>query len=99
MRNIPDNITRDDMLKAIEDIDTGHHLVSGAHRSRLYCLEYNGKCYRHFPPKEVIRRANFLRNGKELEHFSAEKRKPIVSATLSSFRLLDMEVLRMTSWR
>jgi hypothetical protein len=66
MGDIPVNITRDHMVWAIKQIDSGEYTVEEPHRSRSYCIEYlEGRKFRHFPPKEVITLANVLPN-KEL---------------------------------
>ncbi len=70
---IPKTITRGDMLEAIEMIDTGRYVVPSIRRSRGYCLEYDGKNFSHFPPKEVVRQAYALRNGTELWDFGGGK--------------------------
>ncbi len=57
------------MLEAIEIIDNGRYVVPSIRRSRDYCLEYDGKNFSHFPPKEVVRQAYALRNGTELMDF------------------------------
>jgi hypothetical protein len=70
MKNITSNITRDDMIWAIKQIDCGNYQVEDRHRSRLYCIEYKeGRSFRHFPPKEVISLANTLPNGVQLRLF------------------------------
>jgi len=66
---IPKTITRGDMLKAIEMMDNGSYVVPNIRRSRVYCLQYEGKNFSHFPPKEVVRQAYALRNGTELMDF------------------------------
>ncbi|MGC8726194.1 MAG: hypothetical protein ACP5RS_06435 [Thermoplasmata archaeon] len=59
---IPKNITKNDVLKAVNEIDkTG---IPKNRNSRKYELEYNGKRY---PPKYVISIANKYVNGKELK--------------------------------
>ena len=63
---IPDNITRDQMLSVIGQMDAGTIQVSPHRRSTGYCLNHNGRRYRHFPPKEVIRQANVIAHGNEL---------------------------------
>jgi 5-methylcytosine-specific restriction protein B len=64
---LPDNITRDNILKAIEKIDAGE--TAQLAPSTKYDLIFNGKRY---PPKEVIRIANALAGNQpnEVESFS-----------------------------
>ncbi len=66
---VPSNITRTHMLKVIQEIDDYQHLVNPRRRSRGYCIENEGQHFRHFPPKEVIRKANIAANGNELWMF------------------------------
>jgi len=58
------------MIKSIEQIDSGEYIVPKTRRSTKYCLEWHGRQYNHFPPKEVIRQAYALRTGQELWGFS-----------------------------
>ena len=58
---IPLNITRHDVLSAIEKIDN-EGIRDGRH-SNKYSLRYQGKLY---PPKYVITLANIWANGEEL---------------------------------
>lgn len=59
---IPDNIKREHIIQALEEIDrTG---IPNSKASVLYDLRYNGKLY---PPRHVIRIANVFANGEELE--------------------------------
>ena len=60
---IPDNITRDAVLKAIAEIDAEG--IPLKRNSRSYHLVLNGKEY---PPKYVITIANKYVNGYELPH-------------------------------
>lgn len=58
---IPRNITRDHVVRALQELDvTG---VAAGRRSRRFALEYQG---RHYPPKLVISIANRYANGVEL---------------------------------
>ena len=61
---IPENITREHIIKAIERI--GEEGVPPNRESKKYLLVYNGKYY---PPKYVISLANKYANGRELDHF------------------------------
>ncbi|AST91081.1 hypothetical protein BC6307_07215 [Sutcliffiella cohnii] len=61
---IPNNITEEDILKAIEEIDRLG--VESVKQSTKYELLYKENRY---PPKEVLRFANEIRNGYELIHF------------------------------
>ncbi len=63
---IPENITKEHMLKAIRDVDSGIRNVSSPEISHDYCLVYSGERYKHFPPKVVIKRANLYANGHEI---------------------------------
>ena len=65
MARPPENITRSQMLRAIEDIDRGVYLVPPERRSTVYCLVYEGDRYKHYSPKEVVRFANVMANGEE----------------------------------
>ena len=60
---IPDNITREAVLKAIAEIDSEG--IPLTRKSRIYHLVLNGKEY---PPKYVITIANKYVNGYELSH-------------------------------
>ena len=60
---IPDNITRDAVLKAIAEIDAEG--IPLKRNSRSYHLIQNGRSY---PPKYVISIANKYVNGYELSH-------------------------------
>ena len=60
---IPNNISKEDISKAIEEIDKIDN-IPDSRQSVLHLLEYNGKTY---PPKYVISIANKFANGKELE--------------------------------
>lgn len=60
---IPDNITRDAVLKAIAEIDAQG--IPLKRNSRSYHLIQNGRSY---PPKYVISIANKYVNGYELSH-------------------------------
>lgn len=59
---IPENITREHLEKAIEEIDRDG-IRKGRHQS-TYDLIHNGKSY---PPKLVLSIANRYANGKELD--------------------------------
>lgn len=61
---IPNNITRDHVLKALEDIDLNGIKYPLA-KSKLYDLIYKGKSY---PPKYTISVANQFANGTYLTH-------------------------------
>ncbi len=60
---VPDNITKEHILKAIEEIDSEG--VRSGRQSSTYDLEYNEKSY---PPKLVVSLANKYANGEELDH-------------------------------
>lgn len=59
---IPEKITHEHVVKAIEDIETKKVVIPPNRVSDNYDVEYNGKRY---PPKFVISRANFYANGSE----------------------------------
>ena len=59
---IPNNITREHIIKAIEEINEVG--VPPNRESRGFHLEYEGKYY---PPKYVISIANRYANGRELQ--------------------------------
>lgn len=59
---IPKNITKNDVLKALENINKFG--VAKRRESTIYSLKYKGKSY---PPKYVISIANKFANGYELE--------------------------------
>lgn len=63
--SIPTNITKEDLLKAIQKIDKEGIPPNG--HSSTYDLEYNKKRY---PPKVVISYGNLFANGKELDRSS-----------------------------
>lgn len=56
---LPNNITKEHILTAIEEIDE-NGVVKGR-ESRKYHLVFNGK---HYPPKYVVSLANMSANGK-----------------------------------
>jgi len=58
---IPKNITREHVIKGIEEIETSG--FPAARTSRKFLLKYNGKDY---PPKYVLSIANKYANGKKL---------------------------------
>ena len=58
---IPENITREHIIKAIEEIDNSE--VPSERNSEIYDLEYDNKKY---PPKYVISLANKYANDREL---------------------------------
>jgi hypothetical protein len=60
--SFPDNITKLDLLKAIEKIDKGG--IPAEADSQYYDLVFNGKRY---PPKVVVSCANIFANGEELD--------------------------------
>jgi 5-methylcytosine-specific restriction protein B len=62
---IPENITKEHLLKAIEEIDKEG--IRKGRQSSTYDLIYNGKPY---PPKLVLSIANKFPNGEELDHNS-----------------------------
>lgn len=64
--NIPENITRIDILCVIRDLDLNLRQVPPKERSTRYCLVYEG---RHYPPKYLVRWANEKPNGKPLVDF------------------------------
>ena len=66
MKNIPDNITRQHILRIIEDLNHGIVVVPPRQRSVKYCLEFNKM---HYPPKYLVRMANVRANGQELWNF------------------------------
>jgi 5-methylcytosine-specific restriction protein B len=62
---IPENITKEHLLKAIEEIDKEG--VPVGRQSWMYDLNYKDKLY---PPKVIISFANKYANGEELDHTS-----------------------------
>ncbi|MBW8362188.1 MAG: DUF3578 domain-containing protein [Kaistella sp.] len=64
-RMIPENITREDLLKAISKIDKEGIPKDGD--SKYYDVVYNGQKY---PPKLIVSYANIFANGKELDRNS-----------------------------
>lgn len=60
---IPKNITREYILKAIEEIDRNG--IPKGRESKRFLLAYGGRFY---PPKYVVSLANRYVNGKELDH-------------------------------
>ena len=58
---IPENITKDHILKAIDKID--QEGVPRGRNSTTYNVFYNNKTY---PPKLIISYANYFANGDEL---------------------------------
>lgn len=62
---VPDNITREDLIKAFHKIDSDG--IPKQAESQLYDVIYNDKKY---PPKLVISYANFYANGTELNRDS-----------------------------
>jgi hypothetical protein len=63
MNNIPENINRDHIIKAIEEIDKNRYPPK--RKSTRYNLVYNGGNY---PPKYTVSLANKYANGIELEY-------------------------------
>ena len=59
---IPNNITKEDIINAIEEIEKNNN-IPPSRQAVLHLLEYNGKTY---PPKYVISIANKYANGEEL---------------------------------
>jgi 5-methylcytosine-specific restriction protein B len=101
---IPENITKEHLLKAIEEIDRGG-IRPGRHSS-TYDLIYRGKAY---PPKLVISIANKFANGEELDHnsFSGGTETPAFNHlkskgfTVKKKSLLDLEgldILKPQMW-
>lgn len=62
---IPRNITKQDILHAISEIDKNSY--DPVYESKNYVLDLKGKFY---PPKYVVRLANKFANGKELDSSS-----------------------------
>ena len=62
-RNIPENITKDDIIKALSEIDRCG--VPPKRKSKNWDLVYNGNNY---PPKYSVSIANKYANGRELEY-------------------------------
>lgn len=60
---IPENIKREHILKAIEEVDKSG--VPLERNSEIYDLEYNKKIY---PPKYIVSLANKYANNNELDH-------------------------------
>jgi 5-methylcytosine-specific restriction protein B len=60
--NIPENITKEHLIKAIEKIDKEGIPTNG--ESQYYDAVFNGKIY---PPKMIVSYANFFANGKILD--------------------------------
>ena len=61
--NVPDGITREDVLEALRDLDAG--LDHGAGQSRLYDVLFEG---RRYPPKAVVGLAARRVLGRALAH-------------------------------
>lgn len=59
---IPNNITREHILRALDEIKC----VPPRRRSKDYCIIYGGI---HYPPKYVISIANIYANGVELSPY------------------------------
>lgn len=76
---IPNNITKEHLLRAIEKIDNEGIPSDGA--SQYYDVIFNGKKY---PPKLIVSYANFFANGGVLERSSFSG-----GAETESFRLLE----------
>src|SRR6476620_9496818 len=76
---IPQNITKEHILKAIEKIDKEGYDFHA--ESNYYDLLYNGKRY---PPKLVVSWANIYANGQELDRNKFEG-----GVGTSSFNLLE----------
>ena len=78
---IPQNITREHLLQAIEQID--REGVPPRKKSKYYDVLHNGNRY---PPKYVLSLGNLFANGEELDHYS-------FSAGLGTpgFKLLERE--------
>ena len=70
--SIPNNITKEDIIEAIQKIDDGQEKVPIHREGIKYEISYNGKGY---PQKFLISLANKIRNGKELssEEFIANE--------------------------
>src|SRR5688572_11386988 len=70
---LPKNLTRDNLIKAIEKIDK-EGIPSDA-QSKFYDVTYNNKLY---PPKLIVSYANLFANGQILERdsFSGGKDTP-----------------------
>ena len=62
---IPTNITREHVIKALEEIDAS--AIPPGRASTKFALVLNGKRY---PPKYVLSLANRFANGKELKVMS-----------------------------
>lgn len=67
---IPENITKNHILSAIEDIDT-NGLIDSSVASKVHELIYNGKAY---PPKYIVSIANKFANGRRLKHHELNTR-------------------------
>ena len=81
MNLIPNNITQEHILSAIQKIDK-EGIPSNAHSS-IYDIIYNGKSY---PPKLVISWANLFANQKELDRKSFKG-----GEGTDAFKLLESE--------
>ncbi len=79
--NLPTNITKEHIIKAIEKIDLEGIPSDG--QSKYYDLEYNGKKY---PPKLIVSYANIYANGLELDRNSFNG-----GENTTAFKLLEKE--------
>lgn len=70
------SVSKADVIKALREID--NQGISKANRSRLYCL-VGGK---HYPPKEVLKRAYFYATGQRLKrlHGGPQTNAPLLDA-------------------
>ncbi|MDW5300425.1 MAG: AAA family ATPase [Sedimentibacter sp.] len=75
---MPINISKENIISAINEINTSTNRIPPSRASVLYDLEYNGKLY---PPKYVISIANKYANGTELspnDFTAAEARNKLI---------------------
>jgi hypothetical protein len=85
---IPYNISRNDILKAIQQIDAGVLIVPPRQQSAKFCLLFDGHHYSHFPPKAVLRQANIYANGNELwDHYGGSETNSF--CTSKGFKIVE----------